>query len=94
MRGSGEWVGGFGKTVTLRPDLVIMDLSMPMMNGLDAAREINRAMPAVAIILFTVHGQFQKVALLLSAGISALVDKADPSMLLGVAHDLLERNAA
>jgi hypothetical protein len=51
-------------------------------------------MPAVAIILFTVHGQFQKVALLLSAGISALVDKADPSMLLGVAHDLLERNAA
>ena len=85
---------GLEKAVELRPGLIIMDLAMPVMNGLDAAREINRAMPTVAIVLFTAYGNFQKVELLLSSGISALVDKGEPSMLISVARDLLERSAA
>jgi two-component system nitrate/nitrite response regulator NarL len=85
---------GLEKAALLRPDLIVMDLSMPVMNGLDAAREINRAMPTIAIVLFTAYGNFQKLELLLSAGISALVDKAEPSMLISVARDLLERGAA
>src|SRR6202041_999201 len=38
-----------------KPDLIILDLSMPVMNGLDSARELKRIMPAVPIILFTQH---------------------------------------
>jgi DNA-binding NarL/FixJ family response regulator len=38
-----------------RPDLIVLDLSMPVMNGLDAARELKRLMPQVPIILFTAH---------------------------------------
>jgi CheY-like chemotaxis protein len=38
-----------------RPDLIILDLAMPVMNGLDAAAELKRIMPEVPIILFTVH---------------------------------------
>jgi DNA-binding NarL/FixJ family response regulator len=38
-----------------KPDLVILDLSMPKMNGLAAARELKKIMPAVPIILLTLH---------------------------------------
>jgi CheY-like chemotaxis protein len=38
-----------------RPQLIIMDLSMPVMNGLEASRELKRLMPDVPIILFTQH---------------------------------------
>jgi chemotaxis response regulator CheB len=38
-----------------RPELIILDLSMPVMNGMDAARELKKLMPDVPIILFTQH---------------------------------------
>jgi DNA-binding NarL/FixJ family response regulator len=82
------------KAVSLVPHLIIMDVSMPVMNGLDAAREINRAMPGVPIVLFTNFASVQKLQLLLSAGVAAVVDKADPGALLEVAHDVLRQNAA
>ena len=40
----------------LRPHLVILDLSMPVMNGLDAASEISRIAPGMPMIMFTMHG--------------------------------------
>jgi CheY-like chemotaxis protein len=40
-----------------RPDLIILDLSMPVMNGLDAARKLKEIMPNVPIILFTQHAE-------------------------------------
>ena len=43
------------KAQQLRPDLIILDLSMPVMNGLDAARKLKKLMPSVPIILFTLH---------------------------------------
>ena len=39
----------------LRPHLVILDLSMPVMNGLEAAREISRIAPGMPMIMFTMH---------------------------------------
>ena len=39
----------------LRPHLVILDLSMPVMNGLDAAREMSRIAPGMPMIMFTMH---------------------------------------
>jgi CheY-like chemotaxis protein len=40
----------------LRPDVVILDYSMPIMNGLDAARAVHEALPHVPIFLITAHG--------------------------------------
>jgi CheY-like chemotaxis protein len=39
----------------LKPDVVILDLSMPVMNGLDAAREISKLVPSTPMIMFTMH---------------------------------------
>jgi DNA-binding NarL/FixJ family response regulator len=44
------------KTKQLHPDLIILDLAMPIMNGLDAARHIAGFAPGVDIVLFTMHG--------------------------------------
>src|ERR1700680_4062055 len=43
------------KVIQLKPDAAILDLSMPVMNGLDAAREISRIAPAVQMVMFTMH---------------------------------------
>jgi CheY-like chemotaxis protein len=43
------------KTLQFHPDVVVMDLTMPVMNGLEAAREIARVLPQIPIILFSLH---------------------------------------
>jgi DNA-binding NarL/FixJ family response regulator len=39
----------------LKPDLVLVDVGMPLLNGLDAGRELKRSMPAVKIIFLTMN---------------------------------------
>jgi DNA-binding NarL/FixJ family response regulator len=70
------------KAPRLVPDLIIMDLSMPLMNGLEAAREIKRKMPDVPIILFTQHKGALQDCDARSAGINAIVSKSDRAELL------------
>jgi len=40
----------------LRPDLIVLDLSMPVMNGFDAARVLKRVMPTVPLIMYGAFG--------------------------------------
>ena len=66
-----------------QPDLIILDLSMPVMNGIDTARELKRLMPDVPIILFSLHEQ----ALTTNSGLQNLpvdriVSKTDISALM------------
>jgi DNA-binding NarL/FixJ family response regulator len=44
-----------GKVLELKADLVVLDLSMPVLNGLEAAREIRKEAPATKIIIFSMH---------------------------------------
>ena len=62
----------------LRPDLIVLDLAMPVMNGLDAARMLRRLMPGVTLIMYSGIGDrlVEQQAKLI--GISALIPKADP----------------
>lgn len=43
------------KTEQLRPDLVVLDITMPVMGGFDAAREILKSHPGVKILIFSMH---------------------------------------
>jgi len=60
---------------TLSPDLVLMDLSMPRMNGLDALKEIKKQNPEVKIIVLTVHKTEEYVLTTLQAGADGYVLK-------------------
>jgi two-component system chemotaxis response regulator CheY len=75
----------------LHPDLIVLDFSMPVMNGMDAARVLNHVMPQVPILMYSAFSDcfIEKEAR--SAGIWALVSKSEPlSVLLGKARDALE----
>jgi chemotaxis response regulator CheB len=41
------------KAQELRPDLIVLDLAMPIMNGLEAARALKRLLPRVPVLMFT-----------------------------------------
>jgi two-component system response regulator NreC len=60
---------------TLMPDIAALDLSMPLLNGLDAAREIIRASPRTRAILLTMHSEDPYVMEALRAGIKGYVLK-------------------
>ena len=64
------------KAIDLRPDVVVLDISMPELNGLEAARQIRRLVPAKILIL-TVHDIDQLVMEVLNAGAHGYVLKAD-----------------
>jgi two-component system response regulator NreC len=59
----------------LKPDLIILDLSMPGMTGLDVVPLLKKSLPAVRIILFTVYEGYEVDRLASAAGIHAVVSK-------------------
>ena len=61
----------------LEPDLVLLDLSMPVMNGLDAARRIKAIAPHIHIVMFTLHTYPQLVDEARRVGIANVVSKSD-----------------
>ncbi len=83
------------KAQALRPDLIVLDLSMPVMNGLDAARVLKRLMPTVPLIMYSLFGDrfVQHQAELI--GINEVVSKSEhASVLVAKARRLLYRSAA
>jgi two-component system response regulator NreC len=63
------------RATALGPDIAALDLSMPLLNGLDAAREITRASPRTRVILLTMHSEDPYVMEALRAGIKGYVLK-------------------
>ncbi len=61
--------------LALKPDVVVMDISMPGMNGLAATRALKQKQPKVAIVTLTRHGDDAYVQELLRAGVSGYVLK-------------------
>jgi two-component system, chemotaxis family, chemotaxis protein CheY len=61
----------------LRPDVVILDLSMPVMNGLDAARAIKAIAPSTHILMFTLHTYPYLLDEARKVGVDQVLSKAD-----------------
>jgi CheY-like chemotaxis protein len=86
---------GIEKAQELRPDLIVMDLSMPVMNGIVAARILKTLMPKVPLIVFSEYSDMFSEQEARAAGVSALVSKFDHvSVLLSKARALLHDVAA
>jgi DNA-binding NarL/FixJ family response regulator len=77
-----------------RPDVVILDFSMPRLNGLDAAKEIRRVSPRSRVILLTVHREEQYVLEAISAGIKGFVLKSEAATALADAIQEVTRGNA
>jgi DNA-binding NarL/FixJ family response regulator len=89
----GEAADGLGavlKTAELKPDVVILDLALGMIDGLTAAREISRLVPSLPIVLCTIFFTDVLERESQEFGIRAVVDKSDAgTRLVSVVEDLL-----
>ena len=68
---------GIEKAQLLKPDLIVLDLAMPVMNGLEAARELTRLLPYVPLLMFTSYETAHLKREALSAGVRTIMSKSE-----------------
>ena len=88
----GEAVDGVeavAKALELHPDIIILDLAMPRMDGLDAAEEIHRLMPSIPIIIHTLYRSALDLTTAYKYGVRKVVDKTEAGTLLSTVKELL-----
>src|ERR1700733_4217142 len=76
----------------LHPDIVVLDISMPSLNGLEAARQILKARPQTKILILTMHESDSLIREVLDAGARGYILKTDAGRDLVAAVDALRRN--
>ncbi len=75
-----------------KPNLIIMDIGMPELNGLEAARQILKESPAIEILVLTMHESEQLVREVLDTGARGYVLKSDAGRELVAAVDALRHH--
>src|SRR5262249_50926304 len=75
----------------LKPDIVILDISMPTINGLEAARLLRKQVPETKLIVLTMHSEQLYVSEALRLGVSAYVLKRSAASELLHALDLVQK---
>ena len=75
------------KALKLKPDVVILDLNMPVMSGYEAAAELRRLLPEIPILLFSTQSRTQLAAAARSIGVQGFVNKTDANKALLQAVD-------
>jgi DNA-binding NarL/FixJ family response regulator len=76
----------------LQPDVVVLDISMPELNGLDATRQIMQVSPGSEILILTLHDSEQLAEEVLKAGVRAYILKSDAAQDLVAAVSALQRH--
>ena len=80
------------KAKRLHPDLIVTDLSMPVMNGLEEARVLKKLMPAIRVIMYTGHSDHIVEREARAVGVGAVISKSENvSALISKARTLLNR---
>src|SRR5689334_22640487 len=74
---AGDGVQAIEQAKQLKPDLIVLDLAMPRMNGAEAASILNQTMPNTPIVLLTLYQNVLGSALATAVGVKAIVDKTD-----------------
>lgn len=79
------------QTTQEKPDMVVLDVSMPGLNGLEAAQRISKSMPKVRILLFTMHRSSQFLKDVAKAGAHGYVCKSSQEEVLTEAMETVLR---
>jgi DNA-binding NarL/FixJ family response regulator len=72
------------KAIETKPDIAVIDYSMPLINGIEATRQIRARLPKTEVLIFTMHDSELVIQELLQAGARGYVLKSDAK------HDLIE----
>jgi DNA-binding NarL/FixJ family response regulator len=74
---AGDGVAAIEQARVLKPDLVVLDLAMPRLNGMETAAVLKNLMPKIAIVMLTFHDDQIKAVPTSAFGIKAVISKAD-----------------
>jgi DNA-binding NarL/FixJ family response regulator len=77
-----DGVEGIQKGRELKPDLIVLDFSMPRLNGLQAAVILHEVVPNTPIILFTFYKEVIPIRMARAAGVDSVVSKSDQLTIL------------
>jgi DNA-binding NarL/FixJ family response regulator len=81
------------QAIQLRPDLVVLDCSMPVMNGLEASRILRGLMPGLPILMYTAYANARLTDEAIAAGANKVATKSNGPALIHDLQTLLEHAA-
>ena len=98
LEGVGSWdvseavdgQAGIARALEIHPHVIVLDLVMPVMDGLNAAREISRALPDAAIVMYTMHWSPALEVEAQKCGVRKLVSKAQSNVLLSTVKEMMD----
>jgi DNA-binding NarL/FixJ family response regulator len=76
----------------LKPDIVVLDLTMPELNGIEATRQIKKSLPQAEILIFTMHETEEMILGAFEAGARGFVLKSDDELELVEAIKMISRH--
>src|SRR5215472_2121550 len=77
------------KAQELKPDIIVLDIGMPLLNGLEASRRLKKLLPEVKILILSMHDSEQMARAVLETGARGYVTKADTARDLVLAIEAL-----
>jgi DNA-binding NarL/FixJ family response regulator len=80
------------KARELKPDIVVVDIAMPLLNGLEASRRLKKILPEAKILILTMHDSQQMARSVLDAGALGYVTKSEAARDLILAIEALRQN--
>ena len=97
LEGAGSWEilevengqQAIAKAQELKPNLIILDLVMPVMDGLSAARQISKLLPDTPMLMYTMHWSPQVEVEAQKVGVRSVVPKSDSRLLVSTVQQLL-----
>ena len=75
--------------ITTRPDIAIVDFTLPLINGVDLSKALMRELPRIEVLMYTMHAQENLINDVFRAGVRAFVLKSDPATNVIAALDAL-----
>jgi len=81
-----------GLAMALKPDIAVLDLAMPELNGIEATRQIKQVMPEVEVLIFTMHDAEEIILAAFEAGARAFVLKSNDELELVEAINVISKH--